>query len=145
MRGKGRDRRSLIGTQPDRFAAVATVFRGQDKLVLAQIEVTIRPAVVGAALELHQFLRRLIGALLRCIEVQPVFPQLVAAVLGRKDPARGVECDPFPVAQAGGEALAGREALPGQIGVVAPNAAPRLELRARLNARRVGHSVFDLA
>jgi hypothetical protein len=66
-------------------------------------------------------------------------------VLGGKYPARGVECDPFPVAQPGGEALGGREALPGPIGVVAPDAGARLKLRARLNAGRVWHSVFDLA
>src|SRR5262245_24736122 len=145
MSWEGRDRCFLVGAQPNRFAAVATVFRGKDKLVLPQIKVTIRPAVVGAALELHQLLRRLIGAKLWRIEVRPVFPQLVAAVMDRKYPARGVECDPFPVAQPGGEARGGRKALSGPIGVVAPNAGARLKLRARLNARRVWHSVFDLA
>src|SRR5262249_38809146 len=113
MSWEGRDRCFLVGAQPNRFAAVATVFRGKDKLVLPQIKVTIRPAVVGAALELHQLLRRLIGAKLWRIEVRPVFPQLVAAVLGRKCPARGVECDPFPVAQPGREARGGRKALSG--------------------------------
>src|SRR5215831_15594239 len=99
MSGKGRDRCALVRTEPDRFPAVAAVFRGKDQLVLSEIKITIRPAVIGAALELHQLLRRLLGALLGRIEVWPVFPQLVAAVLGRKDPAGGVECDPFPVAQ----------------------------------------------
>jgi hypothetical protein len=66
-------------------------------------------------------------------------------MLGHEHPARGVECDPFPVAQPGGEALGGRKALPGPIGVVAPDAGARLEFGARLNARRVRHSVFDLA
>src|SRR2546429_897236 len=143
--GKGRDGCTFIGTQPNRFAAVAAVFWRKDKLLLGEIKITIRPAVIGAALELHQLLRRLLGALLRRIEVRPVFPQLVAAVLGGKYPARGVECDPFPVAQPGGEALGGREALPGPIGVVAPDAGARLKLPARLNAGRVWHSVFDLA
>src|SRR5260370_14481893 len=110
MAGKGRDGCTLIGTQPNRFAAVAAIFRGKDKLVLGEIKITIRPAVIGAALELDQLLRRLLGALLGCIEVRPVFPQLVAAVLGGKDPARGVECDPFPAAQPGGEPLGAREA-----------------------------------
>src|SRR5215472_14966250 len=50
MSWEGRDRCFLVGAQPNRFAAVATVFRGKDKLVLPQIKVTIRPAVVGAAL-----------------------------------------------------------------------------------------------
>src|SRR5260221_7114973 len=145
MAGKGRDGCALTGTQPNRFAAVATVFRGKDQLVLGEIKITIRPAVIGAALELHQLLRRLLGALLGRVEVRPVFPQLVAAVLGGKYPARGVECDPFPVAQPGGEALGGREALPAPIGGIAPDAGARLKLPARLNPGRVWHSVFDLA
>src|SRR5262249_59690501 len=121
------------------------VFRGKVKLVMPQTKVRIGPAVVGAALELHHLLRRLIGAKLWRIEVRPVFPQLVAAVLGRKYPARGVECDPYPVAQSGGEARGGRKALSGPIGVVAPNAGARLKLRERLNARRVWHSVRRIA
>src|SRR5437868_15120191 len=91
MPWKGRDRRSLFSTCADSFSAVAPVFRGKDKLLLAQIKVTIRPPVIGAALELHQLLRRLVGTMLRLIELWPVFPQLVAAVLGRKYPTRGVE------------------------------------------------------
>src|SRR5262245_7876892 len=145
MSGEGRDGCTLIGTQPNRFAAIATVFRGKDKLVLGEIKITIRPAVIGAALELDQLLRRLLGALLGRIEVRPVFPQLVAAVLGGKYPARGIECDPFRVAQPGGEALGGRKALTGPIGVVAPAACARLQFRAWLDARRVVHSVCDLA
>src|SRR6266403_3966050 len=67
--------------------------RGKHELLLAQIEVAVRPAIVGAALELNELLRRLIGALLRRVEARPVFPQLIAAMLGRKDPPRGVECN----------------------------------------------------
>src|SRR5258708_22740994 len=103
MGGKGREGCSLIGTKRNGFAAVAAVFRGKDKFVLGEIKITIRPAVIGAALELHQLLRRLLGALLGRIEVRPVFPQLVAAVLGRKYSARGVDCDPLPVAQPAGD------------------------------------------
>src|SRR5215831_19114295 len=91
MAGKGRDECALVGTQPNRFAAVAAVFRGEDKLVLGEIKITIRPAVIRGALELHELLRRLPGALLGRIKARPVFPQLVAAVHGRKYPARGVE------------------------------------------------------
>ena len=96
-------------------------------------------------LQLHQLLRRLIGALLWCVEVGPVLPQLVPAVLGRKDPARGVEGDAFPIAEPGGEALGGGEALPGPVGVVAPDAGPRLQLSAQLDAWGAGHAVLDLA
>src|SRR5260370_23566653 len=126
MAGKGRDGCTLIGTQPNRFAAIAAVFRRKDQLVLGEIKITIRPAVIGAALELHQLLRRLLGALLGRIEVRPVFPQLVAAVLGGKYPARGVECYPFPVSQPGGEALDRRQALPAPIAVLTPDHGARL-------------------
>src|SRR5215471_20902938 len=39
MSWEGRDRCFLVGAQPYRFAAVATVFRGKDKLVLPKIKV----------------------------------------------------------------------------------------------------------
>jgi hypothetical protein len=112
MPGKGRDGCTLIGTQPNRFAAVATVFRGKDKLVLGEIKITIRPAVIDAALELDQLLRRLPGALLGRIEARPVFPQLVAAVLGGKYSARGVECDPFPLRSPVAKRSAGEKRCP---------------------------------
>src|ERR1700680_4097812 len=79
MRRKGRDRGSFFGTKPGRLSAVAAVLGSEDELLLAQVEVAIRPAVVGAALQLHQLLRRLLGALLRRVEARPVLSQLVAA------------------------------------------------------------------
>src|SRR5438552_9033526 len=145
MTWKRRDRSALVGTQTNRFPAVTAVFWSKHKLTLAQIKVAIRPAVVGTALDPHQLLRRLIGTLLRRIEVRPVLPQLVAAMLGRKHPAHGIERDPLPVAQPGDEALGRREPLPRSIGVVAPDAGPRLELGAWLNAWRTLNSICDLA
>src|SRR5262249_8959654 len=47
MSGKGRDRCALVRTEPDRFPAVAAVFRGKDQLVLSEIKLTIWPAVIG--------------------------------------------------------------------------------------------------
>src|SRR6202022_2275012 len=139
MGGKRRDRCALGSTQPDGFPGVPTVFRGKNKLALSEIEITIWPTVVGALLELHQLLRRLVRALLRSVEALPVFPQLVTAVHGRKYPPCGVEYDSFPIAQTGGETLGGRESLPSPIRVVAPDAGPCLELSARLNTRRIRH------
>src|SRR3984893_5646814 len=86
MAGEDRDRGALVGTTPDRLSAVAAVLRGKDELLLGQVEVAIRPAVVGIALPPHQLLRRLVGALLRRIKARPVLAQLVAAVHGRKNP-----------------------------------------------------------
>src|SRR5437764_13117623 len=129
MRWKRCDRRSLAGTEPDRFA-VAAVFRGKHKLVLAQIEVTVRPAVVGVALELYQFFGGLIGALLRRIETRPVFPQLIATMLGGEEATRGIECDTFSIGQPGDDALAGRQLLSGPGRRGAPSGGARHGARA---------------
>src|ERR1700748_2158517 len=82
MSGKCRDRGALVGTLSDGFSAIAAVFRGEDQLLLSQIEVAIGPAVVGTALQLHQLLRWLIGAIFGCVEFWPVLAQLVATVHG---------------------------------------------------------------
>src|SRR6202012_4657196 len=97
---------------PDGFPSTSSVFRGKDQLLLSQIEVAIGPAVVGTALQLHQLLRRLIGAIFGCVELRPVLAQLVATVHGRKHSARGVECEALAVAQAGDVALGSRKLLP---------------------------------
>ena len=145
VRGKRGDGRSLAGARPDRRAAVAAIFRRQDELPLAQIEVAIRPAKVGAAFQLDELFRRLVFALLGGVERAPVLAQLVPPVLGRENPAGGIECDSFAVAQPGGKALGGGELLAGAVGVIAPDTGPRLELRARLDAGGVGNSVLPLA
>ena len=62
-------------------------------------------------LQNDQFLGRQVGVLLQSVELGPVLPELVAAVLGRENPARGIERDPLAVAQTRGEALCGREML----------------------------------
>ena len=111
VRGKRSDGRSLAGARPDRLAAVAAIFRRQNELLLAQIEVAIRPAKVGAAFQLDELFRWLVGALLGGVDRAPVLAQLIPSVLGREYPAGGIECDAFAVAQPGGEALGGRELL----------------------------------
>jgi hypothetical protein len=84
VRGKRGDGRSLAGARSDRLATVAAIFRRQDELLLAQIEVAIRPAKVGAAFQLNKLFRRLVGALLGGVERAPVLAQLVPSVLGRE-------------------------------------------------------------
>jgi hypothetical protein len=54
-------------------------------------------------------------------------------MLGRIDAApRWIDGDGARIADAGGEALSGREPLPRTIGVVAPDSTPRFQLGARL-------------
>src|SRR5262249_57557423 len=53
MPGKRRDGCSLVGTRPDRFPAVAAVFRGKHELVLGKIALTLRPALLASALTPH--------------------------------------------------------------------------------------------
>jgi hypothetical protein len=105
MTGKRRDRGVLVGAIPDGLSAIAAVFRGKNQFFLGQIEVAIGSAIVGTALQLHQFLRWLIGAVCECVEVRPVLAQLVATVHGRKHSPCGIEYDAFAVAQAGNVAL----------------------------------------
>ena len=89
-----------------------------------------------------QLLRRQVGALLRPVKVRPVFRQLIPAVLGRIDPARGVERDAFAVAQAGGEALSGREHLARAVGVIAPDSSAGLELLTDQVPKDIAANVF---
>src|SRR6185312_15553413 len=51
-REEGRGRTSLR-TQTDCLAAIAAVLGREDELLLEAVEVTLRPAIVGTALQLH--------------------------------------------------------------------------------------------
>src|SRR5262249_45518100 len=55
-----------------------------------------------------------------------------------------IDGDAVGIADAGSVALRRREFLPDLVGVVAPNAAARLELLAGLKPRRLRHAVFLL-
>src|SRR6266446_3763182 len=108
----------------------------------------VAPFADGADADSHQLLRRQVGALLGLVECRPVLRELVAAVLGRIDAhARRIDGggDAARVAEPGDEALSGREPLSRPLGLVAPDAGPCLELRARLVSWRVGHPIPDLA
>src|SRR5271166_4548366 len=52
---------------------------------------------------------------------------------------------PSPLRRPVAKRLGGREPLPSPIRVVAPDTGPCLELSARLNTRRIRHSVSGLA
>src|SRR6266852_4523664 len=125
--------------------AVAAVFRSQHQLLLDAVEIAFRPAIVCALLQSQKLFGRQIGALLRPIELWPILRQLIAAVLGEINSARGVDGEALAVTDPGGEAFGRGEALPHPVGIVAPGAAARLELGAWIDARRVEHPVLDLA
>src|SRR5262245_37503116 len=93
-----RNRVSLLRARPDRLATITSVLWGKNALLLGQVIVALGPPIVGAALQLHQFLRWLVGPLLWRVEARPVLSQLVAAVLGSKELTRGVDCDAYRVA-----------------------------------------------
>ena len=80
----------------------------------------------GAAFEFHQLLGWLIGALLRLVELWPVLPELIPAVLGCKDSTGRIEGKTLAVAQPGDEPLGRGEVLAGPVGIVAPGASPCL-------------------
>ena len=71
--------------------------------------------------------------------------QLIASVLGHVELACGIEIEALAIADAGRIALGGREFLAELVGVVFPDARPRLLLDARLMAFRVRHAVLDFA
>jgi hypothetical protein len=78
MRGKCGDRRCFLRTDADLFAAVASIFWRQHELVLKPVEITFRPAIVGAALQLDDFLSRLPRAFVCRIKVREILRELVA-------------------------------------------------------------------
>ena len=86
MRREGGNRRLLVGADSLRTAAVAAVFRGQNQRLPVVVEIALRPAEVGAAPQFDQFLGGFVLALQRLVQLGPVLIQLVAAVLGRKNP-----------------------------------------------------------
>ena len=71
--------------------------------------------------------------------------QLVAAMLGDVEAPGCVEVEALAVAVAGGIAFLRREYLTDLVGVVAPDAAARFELGARIDAGGVRHAVLLLA
>src|SRR6202011_400204 len=72
MRRKERNRRGSLRAQTDCLAAIAAVLGPEDQLLLEAVEVTLRPTIVGTALQLHDFLGRQLGAVLRFVEGGPV-------------------------------------------------------------------------
>jgi hypothetical protein len=72
MAGKGGNRRLLIGTDTDRLAAVAAIFGRQDELFLILVVIAFRPAVIGALLQLEEFLGGELDTLLDRVELGPI-------------------------------------------------------------------------
>ncbi len=126
MAGECRNRSKLLGADSNRLAAVSAILGRQHQLFLILVVIAFGPAVIAAFAKLHNLFGRQVDALLHGIELGPVLRELVAPVLGRKQMARGVERKSFAIADTSGKALGGRERLACLVGVVAPDAAPRL-------------------
>ena len=144
--GKAATGASFCAAQALRLAAVAAVLGREHELVLVIVEVAERPAVVAALLEQHELLGGQRRLLLGLVEAGEVLVQLVPPVLGGVDqvPAR-VRGDALAVTDAGRVAILRREGLVELVRVVAPDAAARLQLGARLDAGRLGDAVLLLA
>ena len=145
MGRKCRDGCELLRANALGLAAVAAVLRCQHQPPLHGIVVAFGPAVVATLDQEHEFLGRERRLLLRLVEFGPIRVQLVASVLGDEDTAGRIDAEAFRIADPGGVALERRERLIGDVRVVAPDAAARLELLARLSAGRSGAAILKLA
>jgi len=136
----------LLRANSDRLTAVAAIFRGEHQLLLVIVEIAFGPTKVVALRDLQEFLGGEVRALIFVVELRPVFVELVASLLGRIEAqASRIHGNAVSIANAGGIALGGREFLVGLIGVVTPDASPRLKLRAGLVPGDIGHAVLRLA
>src|SRR6266404_4822428 len=145
MRRERRYWRLVLRTDADGLSPIATVFRGEDQLFLDIVVIAFRPAEIGALPKLHQLLARQVRVLLQCVKLGPVLPELVPAMLGCENPARGIKRDPLAVAETRDEAFRWREMLIQPVGVVAPGPGSGLQLRARVVARHIRHAILALA
>jgi hypothetical protein len=113
---EGGDRRLSLRADADRLAAIAAIFRREHQLVLFLVVIALRPAIVGAGDELHQFLSRQVRALRRRVEARLVLKELIPTVLGREQAAAIIEGEALTITQTGHKALLGRKDLSGLVG-----------------------------
>ncbi|BDV35280.1 hypothetical protein SS37A_28090 [Methylocystis iwaonis] len=106
----------LIRADAHLLAAVAAIFGREHELLLKAVIIAFGPAVIGALTQLEKLFGGKIGALLRRVELGPVFRELIASVLGRVD---AIPCNSkaLGVADARREALSGRKFLVALLGV----------------------------
>src|SRR5271167_2402277 len=136
--GRKRRDRGGLGRAPTHFlASIAAVLGSENQFALDCVVVALRPAVVAAPSQQQQLFGGLRGLLIGFVAFRPIRMQLVASVLRDKDVVGGIDREPLRIAYTGGEAFGWREHLVPHIRVVAPDAAARIELRARLDSRRV--------
>src|SRR5688572_11549907 len=107
--------------------------------------VAVRPAEVIAGLDADELLGGVLGALLRIVELRPVLKQLVAAMLRCPESPVGTDGESHRVADAGRDTLAGGLRLTCLRGIELPDAGARLELGARIVARRLVAPIPHLA
>ena len=145
MARKSSNRSLLIGADSNRLAAVAAIFWRQDQLFLLLVVVAFRPSVITALLQLDNLLRGQFGALFDRVELGPVLRELIAAMLRDIEPPRLVEPKSLAITYAGRVPLGRREGLISLVGIVAPDASPRFQLRTGIVAARQRHAIVRLA
>ena len=87
--------------------AVTAVFRGENQRPLIPVVVAVRPAKVGALLDLEHLFGRKVRSLILVVELAPVLMELIAAVLRRVELTTWIEGNAYRVANAGRVSLRG--------------------------------------
>jgi hypothetical protein len=100
-------RGAALRAQADCFAPIAAILGRQYELLLEAVEVTLRPTIVGAAVQLQDFLGRELQTVLRLVELGPVLGKLVTAVLSHEQPAGRFDRKSLAIADAGGRIPSG--------------------------------------
>src|SRR5579862_495926 len=137
-------RGQLVCTNPNRFAAVATIFRCQHEFLLRAVVVTLGPAIVTAGLQQHHLFCRQGSFFFWFVEFGPIRMQLVSSVLRDKQSPRRVEGKTLPVAYPRCIACCGRKYLVCFVGVKTPDASAGFKFRAWIVARHLGLPIFRL-
>jgi hypothetical protein len=71
------DRLLLLSANPDRLTAVATIFRGEQQLLLDIVEIALGPAKIVGLRDLQEFL----AGRLAVVELWPVLVEFVSSLL----------------------------------------------------------------
>lgn len=80
MRREGQIRLFLLRANALRFSSISPVFRREDVLALARIEIAVRPAEVVTPIDAREEFRGQFVVLLHGVELRPMRAQMVAPV-----------------------------------------------------------------
>src|SRR5439155_13965279 len=116
--------------------SVASILRRQHQSFAIDIVIAVRPTVISAPIDSHQFFARILSALFDGKKVWPVVMQLIAPVNGCiQIPIQRIAGQCNRVSQASREPTPVALALSQPVGVEIPNAGARVELGAWIVTR----------